>query len=89
VWGEVRITEPGADLKVTKLDVVPLQIEAAANQSLKKWPASAINGADETPLHNNNEDRRGCFIGAPLNSRMPTVTGWPPTDLARHQFWLL
>jgi hypothetical protein len=47
-WGEVRITEPGADLKVTKLDVVPLQIEAAANQSLKKvaWH-SAINGANE------------------------------------------
>jgi len=48
VWGEVRITEPATDLKVTKLDVVPLQIEAAANQSLKKvsWH-SAINGADE------------------------------------------
>ncbi len=48
VWGEVRITEPGTDLKVTKLDVVPLQIEAAANQSLKKvaWH-SAINGANE------------------------------------------
>jgi hypothetical protein len=30
-WGEVRITDPGADLKVTKVDVVPLQIEAAAN----------------------------------------------------------
>ena len=35
-WGEVRITDPGADLKVTKVDVVPLQIEAAANQSLKR-----------------------------------------------------
>ena len=51
IWGEVRITDPGADLKVTKLDVVPLQIEAAANQPLKKvaW-FSAINGADEA-LH--------------------------------------
>src|SRR5207245_10922334 len=25
-WGEVRITDPGTDLKVTKVDVVPLQI---------------------------------------------------------------
>jgi hypothetical protein len=49
-WGEVRITDPGGDLKVTKVDVVPLQIEAAANQPLKNvgW-FSAINGADETP----------------------------------------
>jgi hypothetical protein len=48
-WGEVRITDPGADLKVTKVDVVPLQIEAAANQALKQvgW-YSTINGADET-----------------------------------------
>jgi len=48
-WGEVRITDPGADLKVTKVDVVPLQIEAAANQVLKQvgW-YSTINGADET-----------------------------------------
>ena len=44
-WGEVRITDPGADLKVTKVDVVPLQIEAAANQPLKSvdW-FSTING---------------------------------------------
>jgi hypothetical protein len=34
-WGEVRITEPGRDLKVTKVDVVPLQIEAATNGDLK------------------------------------------------------
>jgi hypothetical protein len=49
-WGEVRITDPGADLKVTKVDVVPLQIEAAANQSLQRveW-FSTINGAEETP----------------------------------------
>jgi hypothetical protein len=48
-WGEVRITDPGSDLKVTKVDVVPLQIEAAANQALKKvdW-YSTINGASET-----------------------------------------
>ncbi len=49
-WGEVRITDPGADLRVTKVDVVPLQIEAAANQALSKvaW-FSTINGAGETP----------------------------------------
>src|SRR5579863_2309194 len=48
-WGEVRITDPGGDLKVTKVDVVPLQIEAAANQGLKtvSW-YSAVNGAGET-----------------------------------------
>jgi hypothetical protein len=48
-WGEVRITDPGTDLKVTKVDVVPLQIEAAANQPLKdvSW-LSTINGAGET-----------------------------------------
>ena len=49
-WGEVRITDPGTDLRVTKVDVVPLQIEAAANQALNKvaW-FSTINGAGETP----------------------------------------
>ena len=49
-WGEVRITDPGGDLKVTKVDVVPLQIEAAANQALKavSW-YSTVNGAEETP----------------------------------------
>ena len=49
-WGEVRITDPGGDLRVTKVDVVPLQIEAAANQALQQvsW-YSTINGAGETP----------------------------------------
>jgi hypothetical protein len=49
-WGEVRITDPGGDLRVTKVDVVPLQIEAAANQALKKvgW-FSTINGGGEAP----------------------------------------
>ncbi|HVM50062.1 MAG TPA: hypothetical protein VMU04_18685 [Candidatus Acidoferrum sp.] len=47
-WGEVRVTDPGADLRVTKVDVVPLQIEAAANQALTNvaW-FSTINGAGE------------------------------------------
>jgi hypothetical protein len=50
-WGEVRITDPGTDLKLTKVDVVPLQIEAAANQPLRdvSW-FSTINGGEET-LH--------------------------------------
>jgi hypothetical protein len=50
-WGEVRITDPGSDMRVTKVDVVPLQIEAAANQALTNiaW-SSTINGAGET-LH--------------------------------------
>src|SRR6266436_4402870 len=49
-WGEVRITDPGTDLKVTKVDVVPLQIEAAANEPLKKvaW-FSTVNDTGETP----------------------------------------
>ncbi len=50
VWGEVRITDPARDLKVTKVDVVPLQIEAAASQSLKQvaW-FSTVNGTEEKP----------------------------------------
>ena len=49
-WGEVRITEPGSDLKVTKVDVVPMQIEAAANEPLQKvsW-FSTVNDTGETP----------------------------------------
>ncbi|HYG34437.1 MAG TPA: hypothetical protein VEC99_06610 [Clostridia bacterium] len=48
-WGEIRITEPGNDLKVTKVDVVPLQIEAAANRPLQDigW-FSTVNGKEET-----------------------------------------
>ncbi|MCI0745583.1 MAG: hypothetical protein L0Y58_09280 [Verrucomicrobia subdivision 3 bacterium] len=47
-WGEVRITEPARDLAVTKVDVVPLQIEAAATDPLEKvaW-TSTINGRSE------------------------------------------
>jgi hypothetical protein len=48
LWGEVRINEPGTDLQVTKMDVVPLQIEAAATMPLKTvgWFA-AVNGGQE------------------------------------------
>ena len=35
LWGEVRITEPARDLQVTKVDVVPLQIEAAAKSGAR------------------------------------------------------
>jgi hypothetical protein len=47
-WGEVRIVQPGGDLKVTKVDVVPLQIEAAASQPIQavNW-FSTVNGAAE------------------------------------------
>jgi hypothetical protein len=48
-WGEVRILDPGTDLKVTKVDVVPLRIEAAASRTINEvaW-FSAINGKEET-----------------------------------------
>jgi len=48
-WGEIRIIEPGKDLRVTKVDVVPLSIEAAANDDLRQveW-YSSVNGGEET-----------------------------------------
>lgn len=47
-WGEVRITDPGHDMKATKVDVVPLQIEAATTESLKTvlWHSN-INGSKD------------------------------------------
>lgn len=63
-WGEVRITDPGMDLRVTKVDVIPLQIEAAANQRIQsvQW-LSAINGSPETqhPLPAPNEPRYAIY----------------------------
>jgi hypothetical protein len=49
-WGEVRITEPGRDLKLTKVDVLHLKIEAAASQALAEvgWDHQ-INGAPLVP----------------------------------------
>lgn len=46
-WGEVRITEPGRDLKVTKVDVVPLQIEAASSEALgaAQWFTTTVAAA--------------------------------------------
>jgi hypothetical protein len=49
LWGEIRITEPGRDLRVTKLDSVPLQIEAAANERLERvaWRSAINDGAEQ------------------------------------------
>ncbi len=46
-WGEVRITEPGRDLKVTKVDVVPMQIEAATSRPMRTadW-ITTLTGAE-------------------------------------------
>ncbi|MGH7969964.1 MAG: hypothetical protein ACREIC_14675, partial [Limisphaerales bacterium] len=64
VWGEVRITDPGADLKLTKVDVVPLQIEAASAQPLQsvRW-LSTINGDEEVshPLPPPSEPRYAAY----------------------------
>lgn len=47
-WGEVRITEPGRDLLATRLDVVPLRIEAAANRPLQDVElVMTVNGQEE------------------------------------------
>ena len=44
-WGEVRISEPGRDVRVTKPDIVGLKIEAAADSPLDSvyWITS-VNG---------------------------------------------
>jgi hypothetical protein len=52
-WGRIRISEPGCDLRATTLDVIPLRIEAAANQPLAtiEW-LTGVNGepANRHPL---------------------------------------
>jgi len=47
-WGIVRIVSPGHDVKLTKIDVLPLQIEMTASANLKDpmWVTS-INGGPE------------------------------------------
>ncbi len=47
-WGEVRIVAPGRDVKLSKIDVLQLQIEMAASQPLQnpEWLTS-INGEPE------------------------------------------
>ncbi|MEI7732662.1 MAG: hypothetical protein WCO56_24030 [Verrucomicrobiota bacterium] len=47
-WGEVRITDPGKDIKTTPFDMIPMEIEAAANDTIQSvaW-FSAVNGGTE------------------------------------------
>jgi hypothetical protein len=47
-WGEVRITEPGHDVVVTRVETVPLRIEAATSDRLVQveW-FTAVNGGPE------------------------------------------
>ncbi|MEY5025465.1 MAG: hypothetical protein RLZZ244_993 [Verrucomicrobiota bacterium] len=47
-WGEVVFTEPARDLQVTRVDVVPLQIEAATSETLQsvEW-VTEVNGVSE------------------------------------------
>jgi hypothetical protein len=47
-WGEVRIVAPGRNVKLTKIDVLPLQIEMTASANLQNpvWVTS-INGGPE------------------------------------------
>jgi hypothetical protein len=63
-WGEVRITEPGGDLKLTKVDVLPLTIEAASSQRLQQasW-TTGVNGADAVvrPLEKPQEPNYGAY----------------------------
>lgn len=50
-WGEVRITEPGRDLQVTKVDAVPLQIEVAASAPLGSARWWTANGGAPAQAH--------------------------------------
>lgn len=50
-WGEVRITEPGRDLHVTKVDAVPLQIEVATSARLGAARWWTANGAAPAQAH--------------------------------------
>lgn len=47
-WGEIRITDPAKDLKITKVDAVPLQIEATASRTLTNntW-FTTVNGLED------------------------------------------
>ncbi len=48
-WGEVRIVDPGHDVKLTKVDVLPLQIEMTASDTMDKpvWVTS-VDGGEES-----------------------------------------
>jgi hypothetical protein len=47
-WGEVRIVEPGRDLRITRIEAVPLEIEVGSSQPIEsvEW-VTAVNGAKE------------------------------------------
>lgn len=63
-WGEVRITEPGRDLQVTKVDVVALEIEAAASRPLESpaWITTRTGDAPEArPLPPSEEPRYALY----------------------------
>lgn len=49
-WGEMRITDPAKDLRITKVDAVQLQIEAAASRAFTNstW-FTTVNGLGEQP----------------------------------------
>jgi len=48
-WGEVRIVDPGHDVRLTKVDVLPLQIEMTASDTMEKpvW-VTRIDGGEES-----------------------------------------
>jgi hypothetical protein len=47
-WGEVRIVDPGHDVRLTKVDVLPLQIEMATSDAMQNpaWVTSINGGAE-------------------------------------------
>jgi hypothetical protein len=49
VWGEVHIVDPGRDVKLTKVDVLPLQIEMTTSDTMEKpvWVTS-VDGGEES-----------------------------------------
>lgn len=63
-WGEVRISEPGRDLRIVLSEVVPLQIEAACNEPIQRvaW-FSTVSGHDEVmhPLPAPQDPRYNVF----------------------------
>ena len=70
VWGEVRITEPGADLRISRLDVVPLQIEAAASEPIAtvRLVVSRNGGAEEARLLPPPRDPTLAVLAAEINA---------------------
>ncbi len=66
-WGEVKIVEPGRDVKLTKVDVLPLQIEMATSGPIlsPEWVYSVNGGVEvENKLDAPKEPSYGVY--APL-----------------------